>query len=62
MTNDQARQQVKLLKALTDMTFKDMAKEIGISDDTFYNWKCNHFNFGEDKLSRTEEMLSRHPV
>lgn len=44
MEND-LRKKVKSLKAFYDISYSDIAKEIGISRGSFYNWLHNDYDF-----------------
>lgn len=55
--NEILRKKVKLLHALQDIKYKDMAKRLGISDDSFYSWRKGLYNFGENKQIKLKEII-----
>lgn len=56
MTND-LRQQVKLLKVIKNITYKEIALVLGIKPNSFYNWMR-----GEYELSNTTECKLKNIV
>lgn len=50
MTNqDSLRKQVKLLKALQGITYKELAELLEIKTNSFYSWLNNNYDLGEEK-------------
>ncbi len=50
MTNqDNLRKQVKLLKALQGITYKELAELLEIKTNSFYSWLNNNYDLGEEK-------------
>lgn len=48
--NEILRKEVKLLKALQGVSYKELAEEyLGIRQDSFYAWLKGYYNLGEEK-------------
>lgn len=47
--NRYLRKKCKLIKVFNNITYKQMAKEIGIKEDSFYNWIKEKYDLGEEK-------------
>ena len=46
--NEILRKEVKLLKALQGVSYKEIAEEyLGIIKDSFYSWLKGYYNLGE---------------
>lgn len=56
--NDKLRNDVKLLKALQGITYKEMADYLEIRQDSFYNWLKGYYNLGEEKQGRLLEVIT----
>lgn len=54
MTNEELRKEVKLLKALNDITYSELGEMMNLSKSTIYNWIDGQFDFGE---KRSQELL-----
>lgn len=51
--DDALRQEVKLLKAYKNVSYKELSQQIGIRTKSFYNWLHGEYDFSErtaDKL------------
>ena len=55
--NKKLRQEVKLLKAFQNITYKDIAELLQIRQDSFYNWLCGQYDFGESRQKRLKEII-----
>ena len=55
--NDYLRKEVKLLKALQSITYKEIAELLEIRQDSFYNWLKGYYEFGEERQSRLIEII-----
>lgn len=52
------RKQVKLLKALQNISYKEIAEHLELNKNSFYNWLKGYYNFSEEKEQRLIEILS----
>lgn len=57
MTNEQARKQVKLLKALQGISYKEIAEYIEIKNNSLYNWLRCQYNLSQEKLDALEYVI-----
>lgn len=56
--NRTARKEVKLLKALNDVTYQEFSEMIGLSNGSIYCWLNGQFDLGTDKLAIAEELIA----
>ena len=56
--NQKLRIEVKLLKALQGISYKEIAYYLEISPDSFYNWLKGYYNFSEEKQNRLLDIIS----
>lgn len=52
------RKQVKLLKALQNISYKEIAEHLEINKNSFYNWLKGYYDFSAEKEQRLIEILS----
>lgn len=52
------RKQVKLLKALQNVSYKEIAEYLEINKNSFYNWLKGYYDFSTEKEQRLIEILS----
>lgn len=55
--NDVLRKECKLLKALQNISYKEIAEYLEVSQDSFYCWIKGYFNLGEKKWKRLWEII-----
>lgn len=55
--NDKLRKDVKLLKALQGISYKEIAELLEIRQDSFYNWLKGYYEFGEERQNRLIEVI-----
>ena len=55
--NDKLRKDVKLLKALQGISYKEIAELLEIRQDSFYNWLKGYYEFGEERQNRLLEVI-----
>lgn len=55
--NDKLRKDVKLLKALQGISYKEIAELLEIRQDSFYNWLKGYYEFGEERQHRLFEII-----
>ena len=58
--NNTLRQEVRVLKALQNIKYKEIAEKIGISQDSIYNWLRGNYDFGEARLQRLSAVLKEY--
>lgn len=56
--NDKLRKEVKLLKALQDISYKELADYLEIKQESFYNWLKGYYNFSIKRTNRLVEIIS----
>ncbi len=56
-SNNQARKEVKLLKAINDITYLEFAEMAGLNKNSMYCWISGQYNLGEDKLDEVSELI-----
>ena len=56
--NNKLRNEVKLLKALSNISYKEIASYLEITPNSFYSWLKGYYNFGDIKLTRLLEIIS----
>lgn len=52
------RKKVKLVKALYDIPYKEIAEYIDLPQKSFYNWLKGYYEFGEKRTQQLEYALS----
>jgi hypothetical protein len=55
--NDFLRKEVKLLKALQGVSYKEIAEFLEIRQDSLYNWLCGYYDLGIRKQKRLYEIV-----
>ena len=55
--NDNLRKEVKLLKALQGVSYKEIAELLEIRQDSFYNWLKGYYDFGEERQHRLLDVI-----
>lgn len=56
--NDFLRNQVKMLKVLQGVKYKEIAEYLEIRQDSFYNWLKGYYNFGKARQARLLEVIT----
>lgn len=60
MNDDILRHQVKLLKALQGISYKEIAERIGIKPDSLSSWlRCN-YNFSDTRIERLKQIIDEY--
>ena len=52
------RKQVKLLKALQGISYKEIAEYLELPPKSFYNWLNGQYEFGEEREKRLFEIVA----
>ena len=55
--NEYLRKEVKLLKALQGISYKEIAEFLEIRQDSLYNWLCGYYDLGTQKQKRLNEII-----
>lgn len=58
MDNQTARKEVRLLKAMNDVTYQEFAEMVGISKNSVYCWLNNQFDLGDSRLAIVDEVIT----
>ena len=56
--NEKLRKDVKLLKALQGISYKEVAEFLEIRQDSFYNWLKGYYEFSEERQSRLLDIIA----
>jgi len=56
--NDKLRKEVKLLKALQGISYKEIADYLEIRQDSFYNWLKGYYDLGEERQNRLFDVIA----
>lgn len=52
------RKQTKMLKALQNITYTEIAEHLEINRNSFYNWLNGYYNLSADKEKRLLEIIT----
>ena len=56
--NEDLRKDVKLLKALQGISYKEVAEFLEIRQDSFYNWLKGYYEFSEERQRRLLDVIA----
>ena len=56
--NNELRKQVKLLKALQGITYKELAEYLEIKVDSLYSWLRGNYDFSEKRLAMLQNVIT----
>ena len=56
--NDFLRKEVKLLKAIQGISYKEIAEFLEIQRNSFYNWLKGYYNFSDERQARLYEVIA----
>lgn len=56
--NENLRKEVKLLKALQGISYKEVAEFLEIRQDSFYNWLKGYYDFSEERQRRLLDVIA----
>ena len=56
--NEKLRKEVKLLKALQGISYKEVAEFLEIRQDSFYNWLKGYYDFGYKRRTQLQYIIS----
>lgn len=51
------RKQVKIIKALQNITYTEIAADLEISRSAFYNWLNGQYSLSKEKETRLQEII-----
>lgn len=55
--NESLRKQVKILKALQNISYKEIAEYLEINQNSFYNFINGQYNLSQEKAERLQEII-----
>ena len=58
LKQDNLRKQVKLLKAIQGISYKEIAEILEIKQSSFYSWLNNYYDLGEEKETVLNYLVS----
>ena len=56
--NEKLRKEVKLLKALQGIRYKEVAEFLEIRQDSFYNWLKGYYEFSEERQRMLLDVIA----
>ena len=56
--NNELRKQVKLLKALQGISYKELAEYLEIKVNSLYSWLRGNYDFSEKRLSMLQNIIT----
>ncbi len=56
--NEKLRNDVRLLKALQGVSYKEIAEYLEIRQDSFYNWLKGYYDLGEERQRRLFDVIA----
>ena len=56
--NEELRTQVKLLKALQGITYKEIAEYLEIKEDSLYCWLKGYYNLSNKRMKQLQEVIA----
>ena len=56
--NNELRKQVKLLKALQGISYKELAEYLEIKVNSLYSWLRGNYDFSEKRLSMLQNVIT----
>jgi DNA-directed RNA polymerase specialized sigma24 family protein len=56
--NEKLRTDVKLLKALQGVSYKEIAEYLEIKQDSLYSWLRGYYNLSEEKIERLQDVIA----
>lgn len=54
---DELRKKVKLLKALQQISYKEIAEYIELPPKSFYSWLNGQYEFSEERKKRLKDVI-----
>lgn len=56
--NNELRKQVKLLKALQGISYKELAEYLEIKVNSLYSWLRGNYDFSEKRLAMLQNVIT----
>ena len=56
--NDFLRNQVKMLKVLQGVKYKEIAEYLEIRADSLYSWLAEYYDFGEKRIAQLQKIIA----
>ena len=54
---EKLRKEVKIIKALQNITYKEFAEDLEINRNSFYNWLSGQYDLSKEKENRLIEII-----
>lgn len=58
MNDEELRTSVKMFKVLHNITYKQLADELGIKQRSMYNWLAGQFDFSDSKKRKLYKYIN----
>lgn len=58
MNNDEARKRVRLIKAVQNIKYKEIAEYIEVKQSSFNDWLSGWYDFSEKRLKQLYDVLN----
>lgn len=58
MSNDRLRKECKVLKALQNISYKELSEYLEIKQQSFYNWLKGEYDLSIEKKEKLTEIIS----
>ena len=55
--DEELRKEVRLLKALQNISYKEIAELLGIKQDSLYSWLKGYYDFGTFKHNHLQQII-----
>ena len=55
--NEKYRQELRVIKANTSISFKQMKEYLGLSTSGFYHWINDYYDLSEEKIEKVAQMI-----
>lgn len=56
--DEELRKEVKLLKALQGISYKEIAELLDIKQDSFYSWLKGYYDFGTFRHNHLQQIIN----
>jgi hypothetical protein len=57
MKNENLRNQVKMLKATQNISYKELSEYIELKQNSFYNWLKGYYNLSEENQQKLQIII-----
>lgn len=56
--DDTLRQNVRLLKVYKNISYKELAQQLGIKTNSFYNWLRGEYSFSQETAKKLKYIVA----